>query len=155
MKTTGLSFSISKVSPLDQGVQKLIDELNTFNLSLYPAQYCHLESSEELVRNQSSMLGAFWEEQLVGIGAVKQLPGYAEVKRMFVKELYRGKGVAAQILHGLEEIARKQGNVFIRLETGSKHDAALKFYQKSGYYRIRKFGYYPINEVSLLMEKKL
>ncbi len=155
MKKSNSNFEVHNVSPLNGEVRGLIEQLNRFNLNLYSREECRLESAEHLFEKKADMVGVFDKDQLVGIGAVKQMEGYAEVKRMFVQDAYRGTGVAATILEALEDIARKNGNTIIRLETGALHKAALKFYHKMGYYRIRQFGDYPVNDVSVLMEKKI
>ncbi len=148
-------ITLKPISPADTEVQDLITKLNTFNLSLYNAVDCHLESPEQLINNKATMVGAYLDGRLTGMGALKQMEGYAEVKRMFVEPEQRGKGLAEKILKTLEEIAVKNGNSIVRLETGSKHTAAIKFYSRMGYYRIKQFGDYPVNDVSVLMEKLL
>ncbi len=146
-------ITLNIISPSEPEVQDLIIKLNTFNLSLYSPEDCHLESPEQLTKNKAAMVGAYLGGRLTGMGALKQMDGYAEVKRMFVDSEQRGKGIAEKILQALEEIAAKNGNSIVRLETGSKHTAAIKFYTRMGYYRITQFGDYPINHVSVLMEK--
>ncbi len=146
-------ITLKPISPAETEVQDLITKLNTFNLSLYNAVDCHLESPEELIINKAIMVGAYLDGRLTGMGALKQMEGYAEVKRMFVEPELRGKGLAEKILKTLEEIAVKNGNSIVRLETGSKHTAAIKFYTRMGYYHITQFGDYPVNDVSVLMEK--
>ncbi len=148
-------ITLKPISPADTEVQDLITKLNTFNLSLYNAVDCHLESPEQLINNKATMVGAYFDGRLTGMGALKQMEGYAEVKRMFVEPEQRGKGLAEKILKTLEEIAVKNGNSIVRLETGSKHTAAIKFYSRMGYYRIKQFGDYPVSDVSVLMEKLL
>ncbi len=148
-------ISLKPISPADKETQRLISKLNAFNLSLYTADQCHLESPEQLINHKADMVGAYLGGRLTGIGALKQMDGYAEVKRMFVEDDYRGKGIAEKILTALEEIAAKNGNHLARLETGSRHTAAIKFYTRMGYYRIKQFGDYPVNDVSVLMEKNI
>jgi putative acetyltransferase len=146
---------LKPISPADEEAQRLIARLNAFNLSLYTAAQCHLESPEQLINHKADMVGAYLGGRLTGIGALKQMNGYAEVKRMFVEQEHRGKGIAEKVLTSLEEMAVKKGNHLVRLETGSRHTAAIKFYTRMGYYRIRQFGDYPVNDVSVLMEKKM
>lgn len=148
-----ITYHIKEISPLDTGVGQLIEKLNAYQTSLYPPEKCHLESPETLIQNKAIMLGAFAEEQLIGMGAVKPMGDYAEIKRMFVDEHYRGTGVAKLILENLEQKALDLGFTIIRLETGSKHFAAMKFYEKQGYSYTEPFGNYPKNDVSVLMQK--
>lgn len=148
-------ITLKTISPSEPEVQDLITKLNTFNLSLYPPEDCHLESPEQLTKNKAAMVGAYLGGRLTGMGVLKQMDGFAEVKRMFVEPEQRGKGIAEKILKELEDIAANNGNSIVRLETGCKHTAAIKFYTRMGYYRITQFGDYPVNDVSVLMEKNL
>ncbi|GAA4314480.1 GNAT family N-acetyltransferase [Streptomyces venetus] len=70
------------------------------------------------------------------------LDGDAELKRMFVVEQVRGRGLARRILAALEEDARTAGRVRMVLETGLKQPEAIALYTSSGYEPCAKFGYY-------------
>jgi GNAT superfamily N-acetyltransferase len=65
-----------------------------------------------------------------------------EIKRMYVTPGARGTGVAAALLAALEDAARERGMRRLVLETGLKQPEAIRFYEKSGYQRIRNYGYY-------------
>ena len=144
---------LQSVSPLDTSVVALIDKLNVYQEGLYNTQRCSLETPELLQKNHAYMLGAYQNEVLVGIGAIKLLEGYAEVKRMYVAEDYRGLSIAENILKKVEAYAVQNGITRICLETGNLHTAALAFYRKSGYHEIVAFGNYQPNEVSIYFEK--
>lgn len=68
--------------------------------------------------------------------------GDAELKRMFVIEQARGRGLARRMLAALEENARAAGRVRMVLETGTKQPEAIALYTSSGYEPCVKFGYY-------------
>jgi putative acetyltransferase len=62
---------------------------------------------------------AWMEERPVGCGALRPLaPGVGELKRMFVVNEARRRGVGRRILAELEELARNLGYTSLRLETG-------------------------------------
>ena len=61
-----------QVDPIDADVSKLIRELDEYQLSIYPAESNHLDSVEELRRENVFFIGAFQGRQLVGTGAVKR-----------------------------------------------------------------------------------
>ncbi|MCF2127720.1 GNAT family N-acetyltransferase [Strepomyces sp. STD 3.1] len=83
------------------------------------------------------------------------LDGDAELKRMFVIEQVRGRGVARRILAALEEDARAAGRTRMVLETGTKQPEAVALYLSSGYEPCTKFGYYRFHEDSLCYAKAL
>ncbi|MEU9390458.1 GNAT family N-acetyltransferase [Streptomyces sp. NPDC048324] len=83
------------------------------------------------------------------------LDGDAELKRMFVVEQMRGRGVARRILAALEEDARAAGRARMVLETGTKQPEAIALYTSSGYEPCGKFGYYRHYEASRCFAKPL
>ena len=78
-----------------------------------------------------------------------------EIKRMFVKPAYRGKGVAKLVLTQLENWAWELGYKKCVLETGQKQPEAIQLYTGSGYYIIPNYGQYAGVENSVCMEKIL
>ncbi|MGW5097052.1 GNAT family N-acetyltransferase [Streptomyces nodosus] len=83
------------------------------------------------------------------------LDGDAELKRMYVIEELRGRGLARRILAALEEDARAAGRTRMVLETGTKQPEAVALYASSGYEPCAKFGYYRLYETSLCYAKQL
>ncbi|MEU0334158.1 GNAT family N-acetyltransferase [Streptomyces sp. NPDC006193] len=81
--------------------------------------------------------------------------GDAELKRMFVVEDMRGRGLARRMLAALEEDARAAGRVRMVLETGTKQPEAIALYTSCGYEPCAKFGYYRHHEESRCFAKKL
>lgn len=97
---------------------------------------------------------AFWNDQAVGCGAIREYsPDAVEVKRMFVSPEFRGKGVAALVLTELENWAGELGYARCMLETGKRQVEAIRFYQKSNYQLIPNFGQYAGVDNSVCMEK--
>jgi len=83
------------------------------------------------------------------------LDGDAELKRMYVAQTARGRGLARRILTALEEDARAAGRTRMVLETGSKQPEAIALYTSSGYEPCEKFGYYRFHEESRCFAKGL
>ncbi|MER6621436.1 GNAT family N-acetyltransferase [Streptomyces sp. NPDC000931] len=81
--------------------------------------------------------------------------GDAELKRMYVTEQMRGRGLARRILAALEEDARAAGRTRMVLETGTKQPEAIALYASSGYEPCEKFGYYRFHEDSRCYAKTL
>ena len=76
-----------------------------------------------------------YEDQIpIGCGGIKAFDeSTIEVKRMYVKPEYRGKGVAGKILMDLEFWAKELGYQKCVLETGVKQPEAIALYKKYGY----------------------
>ncbi|MFF3347508.1 GNAT family N-acetyltransferase [Streptomyces sp. NPDC002779] len=83
------------------------------------------------------------------------LDGDAELKRMYVIDAMRGRGLARRILAALEEDARAAGRLRMVLETGTKQPEAVALYRSSGYEPCAKFGYYRFHDLSLCFAKPL
>ncbi|MDR1344173.1 MAG: GNAT family N-acetyltransferase, partial [Tannerellaceae bacterium] len=86
---------------------------------------------------------AYAANEAVGCGAIREYsPGIMEIKRMFVLNKERKKGIASMILDELENWARESGCKKCILETGEKLPEAINLYQKKGYTRIVNYGQY-------------
>ena len=82
------------------------------------------------------------------------------MKRMYVRETVRGRGVAQALLTRIEMEARVAGFVVLRLETGERQVAALRFYARAGFRPCAAFGDYAAMRpaaiaTSIFMEKRL
>ncbi|WP_037682756.1 GNAT family N-acetyltransferase [Streptomyces griseus] len=81
--------------------------------------------------------------------------GDAELKRMYVIDDMRGRGLARRVLAALEEDARAAGRLRMVLETGTQQPEAIALYSSSGYEPCVKFGYYRHYEGSRCYAKPL
>lgn len=91
-----------------------------------------------------------------GCGCFKKFDDHSvEIKRMFVTEDQRCKGVASAVLKELELWAAETGNTHTVLETGKKHGEALRLYDRFGYVITEKYEPYVDMEESVCMRKKL
>jgi putative acetyltransferase len=96
----------------------------------------------------------------VGCGGVAFFSDSAELKRMYVRDVARGRGVAQALLARIEKEARDAGFALIRLETGVHQMAALRFYQRAGFQPCAVFGAYATMApqaiaTSVFLEKQL
>lgn len=97
---------------------------------------------------------AYENNQAVGCGAFKEYsPQVAEIKRMYVRENMRGRGIAGEILKELENWAKELNFTECVLETGLKQPEAIALYQKNGYEIIPNYGQYEGIENSVCMRK--
>jgi GNAT superfamily N-acetyltransferase len=81
--------------------------------------------------------------------------GDAEIKRMFVVEAMRGRGLSRVVLASLETAARAAGRKRMVLETGLRQPEAIRLYETSGYARIDNFGVYRHHPESLCFAKEI
>jgi putative acetyltransferase len=61
---------------------------------------------------------------------------------MYVRPEARGRGVADAVLARVEVEARAAGLAVLRLETGDRQHAAMRFYERAGFRRCDAFGAY-------------
>lgn len=95
-------------------------------------------------------------EVAVGCGAFKEYePSIAEIKRMFVKPEYRGKGIASTILFELEKWAKEEKYKKSILETSFKLVNAIELYKKFGFELTERYGQYANVESSICMKKTI
>jgi GNAT superfamily N-acetyltransferase len=101
-------------------------------------------------------VGGFIDGRPVACGAVQPLGDrVGELKRMYVRPAYRGRGLSRLILAALEELAMQHGYHTLRLETGNYLAPALGLYQSAGYRPIPLYGEYVGNPRSACFEKTL
>jgi GNAT superfamily N-acetyltransferase len=92
--------------------------------------------------------------EAVCCGGLKRLPdGACEIKKMFVLDAARGRGVARALLEELEARARALGYAVARLDTGPRQARAQRMYERAGYAPIENFNANPV--ASFFGEKRL
>ena len=79
----------------------------------------------------------------------------AEVKRVFVTEAYRGRGISKELMNKLENIALSQGYESFILESGEPLVAAMALYRSIGFKVIPNYGQYTDMSESVCMLKNL
>jgi putative acetyltransferase len=80
--------------------------------------------------------------EAVGCGGVALFPDFAEVKRMYVRDAARSKGVAQALLQRIEMETSAAGLTALRLETENRQEAAIRLYMRAGFVRCPAFGTY-------------
>jgi len=78
-----------------------------------------------------------------------------EVKKVFVSEGTRGRGVARLLMLEVESIARGRGVESLVLQTGSLQVPAIRLYLDLGYVPIPPFGKYGVIPGALCYERVL
>lgn len=149
-------ITLKRTSSEDQDFQYLIQLLDKELLERYPATQHALKPFNQ-VKLDAKVVLAYVEDKLAGCGCYRntQNDGEIEIKRMFVKESYRGKGIARNILFELEQWAKENGKINVILETGIKQPEAIALYKKCNYVEIEKYAPYVNSKESVCMGKAL
>lgn len=81
--------------------------------------------------------------------------GVLELRRMFVRADWRGRGVAQALLDALMRRAQELGAAQIWLETGDRQLAAHRLYRRYGFDPIAPFGPHAADPTSLFLGIKV
>jgi putative acetyltransferase len=141
-------------------VRTLIDELDRALASEYSAEQRHGLSLEAIFQPHIEFFIARLDGVAVGCGGVAFFETFGEVKRMYVRENARGRGIAQALLARIETAMRERSLDVLRLETGARQIAAIRLYERAGFRECGSFGEYAemkpeALEASRFYEKRL
>ena len=141
-------------------LRTLVDELETLLSAEYPPEQQHGLSLDAIFQPHIRFFLARLRGAAVGCGGVALFSDFAEVKRMYVRDVARGQGVADAILARIEVEVRDAGLSLLRLETGERQVAAMRFYARAGFRRCQAFGDYTLMSpqsiaTSVFFEKRI
>lgn len=143
-------------TPLQDDVRALVAELNDALLLLTPREFCHHMTVEQMADGSTTTFVARDDGRAVAIGALRRdRDGIAEVKRMYTRPEFQGRGIAGAILTDIEALARQENFRRLVLETGDRHPAAWRVYERGGFTRCAAFLGYPDTKWSVFYEKYL
>jgi putative acetyltransferase len=143
-------------SPLQGDVRELIAELNAVLLGLTPPEHCYHMTPEEMAEDSTTVFVARQQGTAIACGALKRHGGgIGEVKRMYTRPECQGRGIGGQILAAIEVLARAEGLKQLVLETGDRHHAAYRVYERAGFRRCGPVLDYPDSGWSVFYEKPL
>jgi putative acetyltransferase len=92
--------------------------------------------------------------RVVGTAAVRRLePGVTELKRMWLRPVCRGRGLARRLMDRVLEEARALGGRVLRLDSEQRLAAAVRLYRSYGFEEIPDYNRNPRAE--LWMELRL
>jgi GNAT superfamily N-acetyltransferase len=150
------AIEITAERPDTIDARQLLAELDAYLLDLpYPAESRHAFPVEKLLREQVAFFVSRCDGELGGCGGIKLHPDYGEVKRMYVRRSFRGRGLGKAMLDHLAACARGQGLEVLRLETGIYQVEAIGLYERYGFQRRAPFSEYKVDPMSLYFEKAL
>ena len=154
-----MTATVREADPLSPEGQALLRASQAHLASRYPPEHNHYLSVDDLAQPHIDFWVAEGEAEgsrrALGCVALARLPGYGEVKSLWVDPAARGRGVGAALMTTLERRARAQGLPVLRLETGNDLYEAHRLYRRHGFSDRGPFGDYEEGPHSVFMEKTL
>ncbi len=142
----------------DPNLLALIERHHIHCESQTPPESCHRLDVSELRAHDVEFYVAREDGEVVGMAALKRLGKTSgELKSMHVLSEKRGHGGAQSLLDFVFARARSIAMTNIYLETGNtpNFDAAVRFYEKSGFVKCEPFTYYQDDPNSIFMKRSI
>jgi GNAT superfamily N-acetyltransferase len=111
---------------------------------------------EHFVPPGGAFVLASLDERAVACGGFRFLrPEVAEIKRMYVDPVARGRGLGRRHLNFLEQLASEAGYTQLWLETGTEQPEAMSLYTAAGYRPIEPYGEFKYDSHSRCFSRTL
>lgn len=151
-----MTVDIRAVSILSDDAQALISLLDQELQVEYAPEHVHPVDFDSFHPDGGVFVVGYDEGKPIACGGLRPLnETEVELKRMFVIEAQRGRGVSRAVLRFLEDQARRLGFETLVLETGDAQDAAIGLYSTAGFDRVESFGEYAAGVRSVCFAKRL
>ena len=146
---------LKRTNSNDPHLKNLIAKLDKDLWGMYNDEQAVYDTFNK-IDNLQTVIIAYDDAVAVGCGCFKKFDNDSvEIKRMYVDDSQRNKGIATSILNELENWARELNFSFAVLETGDEQKAAVHLYKKQGYFVTDNYGQYINMEKSICMKKQL
>ena len=148
---------VTRETPDQDAVRALFRLAEKRAAGLYAGQDRSAADVQSLIDNRTRFYVARIGKRVVGCGgyAVRDGDGAGEVRRLFVVEDMRERGVGRALMDAVERGAREERLVVMRLETGARSLEARRFYLRLGYRARGPFADYTADAARVFMEKRL
>ena len=151
-----MAVTIAVESPFQDEVRELIEALNANLLALTPPEFCFHMTVEQMADADTTVFIAREDGKAVAVGALRRhAGGIGEVKRMYTRPEMQGQGIGRKIVGEIEALARREGFSTLVLETGDRHPAAWRVYERAGFTRCGPVLDYPDSTWSVFYQKRL
>jgi GNAT superfamily N-acetyltransferase len=121
----------------DPELQQMLAELQQFYVERYGGPDSNPTLAAQFTPPHGVFLVAVLDGETVGCAGLRRHDAETtELKRMYVRAAYRGRGLAHSILDGVEERARQLGYRRLILETGWNQPEAQALYAAHDYTRV-------------------
>ena len=106
------------------------------------------DPSKKYTPPQGELLVAIEKEQVIGMIAYHRHSAIrCEMKRLYVKQQYRGMKLGEQLIQKIMELAKQSGYTEMVLDTLLPLKAAIYLYQKMGFQQCEPYYNNPMNDV--------
>lgn len=140
---TGVTFTLQTVRYDSPEAQSLIEELQGEYVIRYGGPDATPVDPDDFAAPRGTFLLAYREGELVGCAGMRRRSETdVEVKRMFIRRPFRGRGYSRELLSLIEDEARALRFTRVLMESGLAQPEAMALYESSGYARIPGFGHY-------------
>ena len=126
---------------VDLTFQSIDEELDSF-----PEKYEESDGAFYIAKDGTKVIGC--------IGLRKIQTGICEMKRLYVKDDYKGSGLGKKLIKTIIEEAKKKGYEKMRLDTLPKMKTAQKLYKEFGFVEVTQYTVNPVDG-AVFMEKLL
>jgi putative acetyltransferase len=143
-------------TPLQEPVAALLRQSDAVAAALYPGEPRRAIDPGALAVPGTHLLVARLDGLVAGCCALfEQADATAELKRMIVDDAFRRRGVGEALLRAAEAEALRLGIAVLRLEVGTRNEAAHAMYVRAGFTPRGAFGAYAASPISRFLEKRL
>ena len=139
------NYQVDSVSSIGQTIPEYVEE--------------HLEDLTSLKPPDGVIYLLVDDGDVAGMGAIRKLSDeVGEIKRMYIRPLYRGRGYGKQMLDKLLEVGREFGCSSFLLETSKFMTVAQHIYKSAGFVEREEYPESETPEIfrsyQIFMEKK-
>ena len=154
----GITIEVARTATDE--VRDLIDELDRALAGEYLPEQQHGLPLDAIFQPHIRFFIARLDGVATGCGGVALFATFGEVKRMYVRDSARGRGIAQALLSRIELETKNSGLDMLRLETGEQQFAAMRLYERAGFRHCDAFGEYASMApqaiaTSVFLEKRL
>jgi GNAT superfamily N-acetyltransferase len=138
-----VTFTLETVRYDSPEAHELIEELQEEYVIRYGGRDETPVDPDDFAPPRGTFLLAHRDGNVVGCAGMRRRSETdVEVKRMFIRKPFRGRGYSRGLLALIEDEARRLGFTRVLMETGLAQPEAMSLYESSGYQRIPGFGHY-------------
>lgn len=150
-----MNYTTKRTSANDKDFQLLVAQLDNELWNELKEDQATYEQYNMVVDIPTAVV-IYCDKDPVACGCFKKFDeDSVEIKRMFVRKDYRGKGLSKKILAELEQWAKEKNYQASVLETSIHFTTARKLYSSAGYKTIPNYGQYAGLPGSVCMKKYL
>jgi ribosomal protein S18 acetylase RimI-like enzyme len=117
-----------------------IDFVETMGVTVEEYVHSKYEEFTTISSNDGVLFILEYDDMVIGMGALHRYDSESgEIKRMYIKPAYRGRGFGKKLLKNLVEVGKESGYTALRLDTGGFMDTAQHVYTSVGFKKIPEY----------------